>query len=212
MIYLIESVGRDKRDNKIKSFLKIGYSEDKVFKNRLNTYYLHNPHCEILYTIPEGTQDQEKLLHYKFKKYLTYRREWFIDDSGEIIDFFKTHSTVELLDEELGTSNPTYFIRDITGKLTKDFIEIRDGIKSILCKFYNRQVVPGNLNIKELLTLYKTTADKYIKEIGKIIFSIEDFKKSFTEGNLEDCLVDIEDNMVLSFLEEFEEQPANLQC
>lgn len=206
MIYLIESVGRNKNDDKIKSFLKIGYSEDKVFKKRLDTYFLHNPHCDLLYKIPGGTQDQEKLLHYKFKNYLVYRKEWFIDDSGEIIDFFKTHPTVESLEQEFGTANPTYFIRDITGKLTKDFKEIRDGIKSVLCKFYNRQIVPGSLNTKDLLTLYKTTADKYIKEIGKTIFSIEDFKKSFTEGSLDDCLVDIENSTVLSILEEFEDR------
>lgn len=208
MIYLIESVGRDKNDNKIKSFLKIGYSEDKVFKNRLNNYYLHNPHCDLLYTIPGGTQDQEKLLHYKFKNYLVFRKEWFIDDSGEILDFFKTHPTVELLEKEFGTAKPTYFIRDITGKVTKEFKEIRVGIKSILCKFYNRQVVPESFNMRELLTLYKTTSDKYIKEIGRTIFSIEDFKKSFTEGSLDDCSVDIGNSVVLNFLEEFEEQPT----
>lgn len=206
MIYLIESVGRDKNDNKIKSFLKIGYSGDKKFDRRLDTYFLHNPHCDLLYKIPGGTQDQEKLLHYKFKNYLVYRKEWFVDDSGEIIDFFKTHLTVESLEKEFGTANPTYFIRDITGKVTKEFREIKDGIRSILCKFYNRQVVPGNLNTEDLLTLYRTTADKYIKEIGRTIFSIEDFKKSFTEGSLDcldDCSVDIENSTVLSFLIEF---------
>ena len=94
------------------------------------------------------------------------------------------------------------------GTKKKEFKEIKVGIKSILCKFYNRQVVPESFNMKELLTLYKTTSDKYIKEIGRTIFSIEDFKKSFTEGSLDDCSVDIGNSVVLNFLEEFEEQPT----
>ena len=200
MIYLIESIGRDKHNN-VKLFLKIGYSDDNVFGKRLGTYFLHNPHCELLYKIPGGTQDQEKLLHYKFKKYLAYRKEWYIDDSGEIIDFFKTHTTVESLEKELGTSNPTYFIRDITGHLTKDFIEVREGVKKLINTFYAKQLTKENS--EEITEQLDEVLDKYVEEIGKTIFSIEDFKKSFTEGSLEDCLIKIEDSVLLNFLEEF---------
>lgn len=202
MIYLIESIGRDNNDDEVKTFLKIGYSEDKVFKNRLNTYYLHNPHCRLLCTILGGTQEQEKLLHYKFKNYLAYRREWYIDNIGEIIDFFKTHSTIELLNEELGTSDPTYFIKDISGHLTKKFIKVRKTVKKLINTFYAKQLTKENS--REITEQFDKALNKYVGEIGKTIFNIEDFKKSFTEGSLEGCSVEIKNDAILNFLEDFE--------
>ena len=52
----------------------------------------------ILYTIPGGTEQDEKNLHHHFRKYLVYGNEWFSYEQ-EILDFFKTHTTKESLGE-----------------------------------------------------------------------------------------------------------------
>lgn len=65
MIYLIESTWYDKQTNKVIDLVKIGYAGD--FKKRLTSYKLHNPLCTVLSTIEDGTEEDEKRLHYHFK-------------------------------------------------------------------------------------------------------------------------------------------------
>ena len=92
MIYVI------KVEYKVCIVLKIGYTADKNSKKRFESYKNHNPFFEILFTIPGGTEEDEKNLHYKFKSYLRSGREWFSCEQ-EILDFFTTHTTKESLTE-----------------------------------------------------------------------------------------------------------------
>ena len=92
MIYVI------KVEYKVCTVLKIGYTADKNSKKRFESYKNHNPFFEILFTIPGGTEEDEKNLHYKFKSYLRSGREWFSCEQ-EILDFFTTHKTKESLTE-----------------------------------------------------------------------------------------------------------------
>ena len=92
MIYVI------KVEYKVCTVLKIGYTADKNSKKRFESYKNHNPFFEILFTIPGGTEEDEKNLHYKFKSYLRSGREWFSYEQ-EILDFFTTHTTKESLTE-----------------------------------------------------------------------------------------------------------------
>ena len=64
MIYLIRT-----KYEKI-SLLKIGYTEDSKKKSRYTNYRLHNPLFELLYEIPEGTEEHEKLFTYLEDRYL----------------------------------------------------------------------------------------------------------------------------------------------
>ena len=92
MIYVI------KVEYKVCIVLKIGYTADKNSKKRFESYKNHNPFFEILFTIPGGTEEDERNLHYKFKSYLRSGREWFSCEQ-EILDFFTTHTTKESLTE-----------------------------------------------------------------------------------------------------------------
>ena len=99
MIYVIRSAAVV--DESIPSFefiLKIGYCRDDREKIRTTAYLTENPTIKTLYTIPEGTEQDEKNLHHHFRKYLKYRNEWFSYEQ-EILDFFKTHTTKESLEE-----------------------------------------------------------------------------------------------------------------
>ena len=102
MIYLIQSSGYKVGENNSISYfqlLKIGYTEDSISERRFVLYRLHNPTCQVLYTIPEATEEHEKKLHYRFKDllYEDYGREWF-KYSDEIIDYIKS-TTLEELDK-----------------------------------------------------------------------------------------------------------------
>ena len=108
MIYLIESSAfKRKDDGTIEYFqlLKIGYTDDNNKDRRYSQYKLHNPTCEVIYEIPEGTKDHESRLHYKFKdfRFEDYGDEWYVYNE-EIIDYIKT-VTLEELDKL--PNNPT---------------------------------------------------------------------------------------------------------
>lgn len=101
MIYLIKSIGYKEEEEKISTFflLKIGYTEDSNSEHRFQQYKLHNPTCQILHTIPGGTEEQEKKLHYKFRDLLygDYGREWF-KYSEDMVNYIKS-VTIEELDD-----------------------------------------------------------------------------------------------------------------
>ena len=99
MIYLIRSAAVV--DESIPSFefiLKIGYCRDDREKTRTAIYITENPTIKTLFTIPGGTEQDEKNLHHHFRKYLKYGNEWF-SYNQEILDFFTTHTTKESLEE-----------------------------------------------------------------------------------------------------------------
>ena len=84
--------------NKFDKIIKIGYCKDDNKKHRLGAYITENPSIILLYTIPGGTEQDEKNLHHRFRNYLKYGNEWFSYEQ-EILDFFTTHTTKESLEE-----------------------------------------------------------------------------------------------------------------
>ena len=84
------------------TLLKIGYTADENSKKRFDTYKMHNPKSVVLFTIPGGTEQDEKSLHNRFRSFLysDYGNEWFNFDQS-IIDFFTTHTTKESLENDL---------------------------------------------------------------------------------------------------------------
>ena len=99
MIYVILSAAfKNGSNTEYESLLKIGYCKDDRAKVRTAIYITENPTIKTLYTIPEGTEQDEKNLHHHFRKYLKYGNEWFSYEQ-EILDFFTTHTTKESLEE-----------------------------------------------------------------------------------------------------------------
>ena len=91
MIYVILSAEIINKDlSNLGLILKIGYCRDDRAKVRTATYITENPTIMTLFTIPGGTEQDEKNLHHHFRKYLKYGNEWF-SYSQEILDFFTTH-------------------------------------------------------------------------------------------------------------------------
>jgi len=197
MVYLIESEGRNE------TYYKIGYTNDDNFERRLNFYKLHNPFCKVLYTIPDATEDHEKLIQAKFNEYLIYRKEWF-EDSVEILRFFDRHRTKESLDNEFKVSDLAYFIRGTDGRLTERYIEFREEVE-MLINIYCTERLKEN-NSEEIVKEYDTLIDKYIPMLGKTIFSVKMFKECFSEGDLSIIDVDLGDD-IKKFLENFNTLP-----
>ena len=99
MIYVILSAAfKNGSNTEYESLLKIGYCRDDREKVRTAIYITENPTIKTLFTIPGGTEQDEKNLHHHFRKYLKYGNEWFSYEQ-EILDFFKTHTTKESLGE-----------------------------------------------------------------------------------------------------------------
>ena len=99
MIYVILSAEIINKDpSNLGLILKIGYCRDDREKVRTATYLTENPTIKTLFTIPGGTEQDEKNLHHHFRKYLKYGNEWFSYEQ-EILDFFTKHTTKESLEE-----------------------------------------------------------------------------------------------------------------
>ena len=99
MIYVIKSAAiLDKNTSSLGFILKIGYCRDDREKVRTTAYLTENPTIKTLFTIPGGTDQDEKNLHHHFRKYLKYGNEWF-SYNQKILDFFTTHTTKESLKE-----------------------------------------------------------------------------------------------------------------
>ena len=126
MIYLIKSPEAKKLENGEYEFffsLKIGYTDDEsadIKKNkRLNTYYNHHRTIEVLTIIPNGTEEQEKRLHYKFRDLRwDNSNEWYIYDQS-IIDYFKSATLDEIneLDYSPGNSIRITKAKNIVSKI-----------------------------------------------------------------------------------------------
>lgn len=195
MIYLIECEGRNV------TYYKIGYTEDGNFKRRLDFYKLHNPFCKVLYTIPNATEDHEKLIHAKFSEYLVYRREWF-NSNIKILRFFDRHRTKESLDNEFKVSNLSHFIKGSDGKLTKRYTKFEKAVKKLINIYCTKRLTKDNS--EEIAKEYETLINKYIPMLGKTIFSVDMFKKCFSEGDLDNINTDIIGNTEKEFIEKFE--------
>ena len=95
MIYLINVTYYDKETKEITDLLKIGFTDN--WEKRKTQYQLHNPIFKTIHLIEDGTEEQEKKLHYKFKekKYNGYGDEWYYYDE-EIIRYIKSITLEEL--------------------------------------------------------------------------------------------------------------------
>lgn len=133
MIYLIRT-----KYEKI-SLLKIGYTEDSKKKSRYNNYRLHNPLFELLYEIPEGTEECEKLLQLYFSEfqYKDYGNEWFYE-CQDIIDYFETHRTSESLSD----------LQDSGLVIDRaKFYQFRDFVEKIINLIVNKKVDLGEISL-----------------------------------------------------------------
>jgi hypothetical protein len=181
MIYLIRSIETDVDTKEVYDIVKIGYTKDENSKKRFDTYYLHNPHCKVIYTIPEGTELHEKQIHKKFNKYKHIRQEWF-SFNEEVIKFFKENKTSEDLDKSL---NINFIPIDSTEERNLK-LEIRKYFNYYFCK-YSKDI--DGLN--EINNKQKEILNKYFELINKRIFKIEDFIKIFKEDyNIEMDLIE----------------------
>lgn len=129
MLYLIKSASWNKKKNKFEFILKIGYTNDNGLNVRKTAYLNHNPTIEILYTIPNATRQHERRIHQYFEKYRVYGNEWYSYED-EIIRFFKSNNTVDLLDSILPEFNKKKTKRQIQK-------EIRDEKKLKYQKWIN---------------------------------------------------------------------------
>ena len=165
MIYLVlSSAFRKTEDGKREYFdlLKIGYTEDSLKNKRFDQYRIHNPTFEILLTIPNGTLEQEKKLHYKFKdkKFIEKaEREWFIYDE-EIINYLSI-ATLEEIDKLPNSPD----IR------SKNFFKTRKELRKILSYIFKteKEINETIDNLVDLLgdKFSKETVIEYLRSQGK---------------------------------------------
>jgi len=76
-----------------KSIIKVGYSEN--IRERIYTYYTHNPFVEVIMTLyhPDG-KNLELSLHKNFKSFIL--KEWYKEnDLQDILDYIKNYSSDE---------------------------------------------------------------------------------------------------------------------
>lgn len=163
MIYLIKSSGYDENENLI-HLLKIGYTEDSRKEGRFNAYKLHNPTCKILFEIPELTENDEKNIQYKFRKYLytDYGREWF-EYNDEIVNFFNDPGVVGKI-KNLPV-NPCIVNR----KLTEFKNEVKE-ILGVLAGISTFSKGNGRDNVK---SLFKEVLDKKLRDIDSVFEFLE---------------------------------------
>ena len=156
MIYLLKSIECEKLENgeyDIFFVLKIGYTEDEtpdLMKNkRLSMYYSHHRSIELLTTIANGTEDQEKKLHYKFKSLRwDNSNEWYVF-SHDIVDYIKSVTLEELDSLPFPTSSS----------------RIKPGLAKIIVS--SLLPIKDNLNRKQEIDSYvKTMSEKLGKEVN----------------------------------------------
>ena len=155
MIYVIRTKYSDC------TLLKIGYTGDDNFNARVIQYKLHNPKCEFIYTIQEGTEEDEKNLHWLFRKFLykDYGKEWFYEDQS-IYNFFDTNKTKQDLDNNLPKQ-----------KLTISHSE-RSSLYKLITKIVNRWLCLISKDVESLnknFNNYKSYIKECRDEIGKSI-------------------------------------------
>ena len=198
MIYVIRSAAVV--DESIPSFefiLKIGYCRDDREKIRTTAYLTENPTIKTLYTIPEGTEQDEKNLHHHFRKYLKYRNEWFSYEQ-EILDFFKTHTTKESL-EELDT----YYSK-------KKLIELEQLKNARFLENKQKYINPILHNVSDIEIIeYVKKQEELVEVLNNLFLTFSDID-SYFRSNYPD--IDFNTPEIISekaqkILQEFENQP-----
>ena len=204
MIYLLKSA--EYENNKFFFSLKIGYTNDEetdITKNkRLFTYFAHHRSIELLHIIPNGTEEQEKKLHYKFRKYLWVGDEWYYY-SNEIVNYIKS-VTLEELDK--------LPIKKINIKDSKKFKKIKRDLKCILEYSYNNKeeidsaLLEAFSNIRGKIT--NESILKYLEFQGKDFSKYYEVQKRI---EAEDFGLDRETNHKVSeFLKHYQQTTTKL--
>ena len=197
MIYVIRSAAVV--DECIPSFefiLKIGYCRDDREKVRTTAYLTENPTIKILFTIPGGTEQDEKNLHHHFRKYLKYGNEWFSYEQ-EILDFFTTHTTKESL-EELDT----YYSK-------KKLIELEQLKNARFLENKQKYINPILNSLGEVDILEYVKKQEELVEVLDNLFLTSSDIDSYFKTNYPDINFDIPEKLskkVRKILQEFEEQ------
>ncbi len=156
MIYLIESSGYSVDDKDTINYfrlLKIGYTEDNCRDGRFTAYKLHNPTYRVLCEVPGLTEEDEKNVQYKFRKYLysEYGMEWF-EYNKEIVDFFSDSNVIENIKSL--PKCPVLEHRELTKlkQYVKTILGILKGIdKSIDIKYLYKEVFNRKLRSIDLV-------------------------------------------------------------
>lgn len=206
MIYLIQSAGYKVGENNNISYfqlLKIGYTEDSRKDIRFSQYKLHNPTCQILYEIPDGTEDQEKRIQYRFRDLLfpDYGKEWF-KYSEEIIEFFKNIKSLKDIENYLPKGNSS----------KKKYLKYKNNIKEIL-KYISdipcRDIKKFNILCEEIFDILgdKIIDNEYTMDYLKLRFGeekIEEYNKIIESRNSGIYCDDLITNQKVSrFMEEY---------
>ena len=186
------------------TLLKIGYTRDNNFKNRINNYKLHNPMIEVLYKILGGDEVDEANLHYLFRNFIypNYGKEWFYEDQS-IYDFFDTNKTKQDLDNNL----PKHYRPSISSKEKHRLIKIA-------IKLINRWLCISSDNIQKLnenYNNYQIFISDCKDQVGKSIKTEDDIitylsvKYNISEEVQEELLNPPNSIIVREFIEKFKE-------
>lgn len=180
MIYLIQ-VRYEKQ-----VLLKIGYTEDTKKQTRYTSYRLHNPLFEVIFEIPEATEEHEKLLQKYFNEYQyqDYGNEWF-RYSEEIVDYFKAHRTLESLQDLYNKG--IIFDRS-------EFNRFKDYTTKVVTSIINLKVSQGDISLNDGAAQVNNLVDNILvknrirsysrlwKYIGEVFgYKEEDLSKTFTD-------------------------------
>ena len=202
MIYLIESSGYSVDDKDTINYfrlLKIGYTEDNCRDGRFTAYKLHNPTYRILCEVPRLTEEDEKNVQYKFRKYLypEYGMEWF-ENNKEIVDFFSDSNVIENIKSL--PKCPVLEHRELTKlkQYVKTILGILKGIdKSIDIKYLYKEVFNRKLRSIDLVYEFlELSIDKNI--LDKCKYLLECRETGVYCENLED------NREVSEFLEQYQ--------
>ena len=92
MIYLLRilsSIEKSDGTEEVSFLTRLGYTEDRYLKARVNEFIKYCPSTRLICTIPGATYIHKKVLESKFKKYRYGNRiDWFYEDK-DMVDEIK---------------------------------------------------------------------------------------------------------------------------
>ena len=119
----------------LKRVVKFGYTkdDDEAKKNRDSCYNTHAPCILHLKYIEGATEEDEKALHYIFRPYLFWTKEWF-EFNNEIKEFIKSVNTLDELRSFISSHmkpKECDYIKNFSSR------ELRSCVEIILSEAYN---------------------------------------------------------------------------
>ena len=159
MLYLVRSKER----------FKIGYTTNLV--KRMNTYSTHNPDVKLL-AFKEGSKEEEKELHNKYKKYLIKNSEWMDIPKEEILDFIREFDKNAICGTHVVFDSDTILdLMKLEGKLIDLFLFIAFGQELSLFDtdkdgyFYNNKTF--KMQVKSWANFSDSCINNYISRLYK---------------------------------------------